>query len=160
MNGSYVIIRQSDGVCTNRVLWDGISNWQPNPGYLAIFDNDGVVQINDTLPDVNDLNSVIRYNPPLTRDQELQIFQGILNQGYTDSSTGIKLKADQTSINWFTSQITALKEGIDLGAITNDTIQSVWDYDDVEHKLTVLEIRQLLFRFSIYITQIFAQYAP
>lgn len=36
---TYAIINQ-DGICINRVLWDGASDWEPPSGCTAVYDPD------------------------------------------------------------------------------------------------------------------------
>lgn len=80
--------------------------------------------------------------------------------GYEDADTGIKLKTTQAAQDKFTSLITMLQEGLALGVITNDSNQVIWNYDNQPITLTVLQIRQLLFRYGIYCKTFFDEYAP
>lgn len=38
-------ILNSEGVCVNRVLWDGLSDWQPPDGCSVVLDEDGLYPI-------------------------------------------------------------------------------------------------------------------
>ena len=96
-NDQYAIIRNSDGLCTNRTHWDGVTSheetydtglmdnqdppqsimatrwvgWTPPDGCSAVLDNDGMVSIGDTLPDITNLASIIKQDTRPTVDQLL-----------------------------------------------------------------------------------------
>lgn len=40
MSNKYFVVRETDDVIVNIVMWDGVSPWKPNPGqYLEPFEN-------------------------------------------------------------------------------------------------------------------------
>lgn len=41
---TYAVLNQN-GICVNRVLWDGITEWQPPEGHTAISDPDNLYPI-------------------------------------------------------------------------------------------------------------------
>ncbi len=88
------------------------------------------------------------------------LWAAFLEDGWTDPTTGIKLRTTVDSRDAFAGFITMLQEGIDLGAITNASPTSIWDYNDTERQMTVLEARQLLFRYGIAWKTAFDTYAP
>ena len=36
MSNRWLVVRESDGVCTNAVVWDGVSKWSPPAGEVAL----------------------------------------------------------------------------------------------------------------------------
>jgi hypothetical protein len=83
-----------------------------------------------------------------------------LQEGFTDPVTNVKLKTTVDAQRWFTSMAISVREAIDLGAITNDTQQVIWDFNEQPQTLTTLEIRQVLLRYAAYCQEIFNLYKP
>lgn len=78
----------------------------------------------------------------------------------TDSVTGISLKANRQARNDFIGQATLLREAVDAGVIEPTAMQSIWDASEVEHTLTVAEMRALLLRYGIAWQAAFNALAP
>lgn len=91
---------------------------------------------------------------------QLASYQSALDNGFTDPVLGVKLKTTKHAQEMFTALITMLQEGISLGLITNDTLQVIWDYNDQPQELSVLQIRQMLFRYGMHCKTFFDSYAP
>jgi len=89
-----------------------------------------------------------------------EIWQNKLAEGYLDVPSGIKLKTTMDAQSLFTSMVALVKEGLDMSALTNDTNVSIWDYNGVEQSMTVLAMRQLLFRYGLYCKSIFDAFKP
>jgi hypothetical protein len=54
-------ILNADGICINRILWDGESNWQPPDGCTAVPDSDNLHPIQQepqSEPEVDPLASL------------------------------------------------------------------------------------------------------
>jgi hypothetical protein len=89
-----------------------------------------------------------------------ELYQTAIESGYLDETTGVKLKTTKHAQEMFTALVTMLQEGISLGLITNDTLQVIWDFNNEPVTLTVLQIRQLLFRYGMHCKTFFDDYAP
>lgn len=72
----------------------------------------------------------------------------------------IELKANRQARNDFIGQATLLREAIDAGLLTNESVTSIWDRSNVEHTLTVAECRTLLVRYGILWHNSFNELAP
>jgi hypothetical protein len=92
--------------------------------------------------------------------EQIASYVDALDSGYIDSETGITLKTTAHAQAMFTSMVTMLQEGLCLGVITNSTEQVIWNFDNEPVTLTVLEIRQLLFRYGMHCKNFFDLYAP
>ncbi len=99
-------------------------------------------------------------DPEADYKAQLQSYESALNDGWTDDVTGVKLKTTKHAQEMFTGLVTMLQEGISLGLITNDTEQVIWNYDNEPVTLTVLQIRQILFRYGMHCKSFFDEYAP
>lgn len=99
-------------------------------------------------------------DPQADLKTQLASYLAALDDGYADELTGIKLKTNQKAQTAFTSLVTMLQEGLSLGAITNDTPQTIWNYNDEPVVLTTLQVRQLLFRYGLHCKAFFDDYAP
>lgn len=99
-------------------------------------------------------------DPKASQKSQLAAFQSALNEGFTDPVLNIKLKTTDRAQEMFTKFITMIQEGLSLGLITNDTLQVVWDYNDQPRQLSVLQIRQMLFRYGIHCKTFFDDLAP
>ncbi len=73
---------------------------------------------------------------------------------------GIKLKSSEKARSLFSDQINLFRELIDAGTITLNTQWSIWDADNIEHKLTVGEVKELLAQYGIAWYQMYVKYAP
>lgn len=78
----------------------------------------------------------------------------------TDPTLGIALKANRQARNDFIGQATLLREAVDAGVLTNASAVSIWDANEVEHILTVAEVRALLLRYGIAWQSAFNALAP
>jgi len=99
-------------------------------------------------------------DPGAAEKEQLAFYQDALDGGYVDQITGVKLKTTTKAQSAFTSLITMIQEGLSLGAITNDTQQTIWDYDNQPVQLTTLQVRQLMFRYGLHCKAFFDNYAP
>lgn len=99
-------------------------------------------------------------NPNAAAEQQAENYKAALESGYTDEVTGVKLKTTHKAQRDFTSLVTMIQEGLSLGAITNDTPQTIWNYSDEPVVLTTLQVRQLLFRYGLHCKAFFDDYAP
>lgn len=91
---------------------------------------------------------------------EYIVWQNVQNEGYVDQITNIKLKTTIAAQTRFASMIVLVKEAIDLGFITNDSNQTIYDYNEQPHTMTTMELRQLMLRYGLYCKYIFDEYAP
>jgi hypothetical protein len=91
---------------------------------------------------------------------EVNAWQIALTAGYFDADTGIKLKTTPNAQQQFTAFSALMREGLELGAISNETMQTVWDYSDASHQLTTLQTRGLLFRYGVHCKTLFDALAP
>lgn len=91
---------------------------------------------------------------------QLASYQSALDAGFTDPILGVKLKTTKHAQEMFTALVTMLQEGITLQLITNDTEMAIWNYADEPVELTVLQIRQMLFRYGMHCKTFFDDYAP
>lgn len=92
--------------------------------------------------------------------QRVAQWEAFLADGWTDSITGIKLATDTSARSKFTSYAAYLRDQLDLGKMTNDTLIQIWDFDGNPHTLTVLQCRNLLADWGTNWLSNYAQYAP
>lgn len=88
------------------------------------------------------------------------IYSAKQSDGYLDSTTGIKLKTTDAAQTSFTKFVTLTMLAMQAGAITAATVQSIWDYDNVEHALPTGQLLALMLRYGLYCSTMFTQYAP
>lgn len=96
----------------------------------------------------------------LTYREQIASYESAQSDGYTDQITGVKLKTTTKAQSAFTSLVTMIQEGLSLGAITNDTQQTIWDFNNQPVVLTTLQVRQLMFRYGLHCKSFFDDYAP
>lgn len=87
-------------------------------------------------------------------------YASALSDGYQDADTGIKLKTTQKAQRDFVAMSALMREGLDLGEISDSTEVTLWDYENNPRIMTTLEARKLLFRYGIYCKSFFDEYAP
>jgi hypothetical protein len=99
-------------------------------------------------------------DPQADYKAQIASYEAALNNGFTDPILGVKLKTTKHAQEMFTALVTMLQEGINLQLITNDTEMVIWNYADEPVELTVLQIRQMLFRYGMYCKGFFDEFAP
>lgn len=99
-------------------------------------------------------------NPPAQPEDTTAEWEQFLAGSITDPVTGIALKASFKARNDFVGQVTMIREALDAGFLTPETVDSIWDANNVEHSLAVAEIRGILLRYGFQWHQAFKQLAP
>lgn len=117
--------------------------------------------------------AIVQYEaPPIQDGQALQptetITEAELHRGwlivdvpiekgpvYSDPDEHVELDASPAAQARFTSLIALIREGIDFGALNNDSPQEIRDVNGVPHTLSVLRIRALMLRYGLYCKALF-----
>lgn len=89
-----------------------------------------------------------------------EIWADKLAGGWTDPVSGIKLKTNEAARNLFIGQFVLIQAGIMGGKIQPTDNRSIWDADEVEHKLSAYEILELLGRYGAAWEGMFNKFAP
>jgi hypothetical protein len=76
---------------------------------------------------------------------------------YLDPIEQIHLDASPAAQARFTSLVALIREGLDFGALTNDSKQEIRDVHGVTHSLSVLRIRALMLRYGLHCKALFDQ---
>lgn len=77
-----------------------------------------------------------------------------------DISTGIEIEANEAVRNLLTGQLVMVTTALNLGAITINTPQDIWDAFGVKHTMTTLELISLILRHGAAWQAMFAEFAP
>jgi len=72
-------------------------------------------------------------------------------QGWPDPETGIHLAVDERSQQLFTGLAGLIRDELELGVRTQDTLESIWDAAGVEHSLPTSTLRSLLVRYGRFL---------
>ena len=99
-------------------------------------------------------------SPRTPPPSQAQIYAAQLAAGYTDEATGIKLKTTEQAQSKFTQGLVLIARALDAGQLTDESTFSIWDFDNVEHVLTVADYRALILRYGLFCQQLFNVYAP
>jgi len=91
---------------------------------------------------------------------QAQIYDTKLAEGYTDATTGFKLKATEYAQTKFGQDYVRIDAKIKMGAIAASDLQVFWDIENVEHSLPANDLLALLIRYSDYCATLFGLYAP
>lgn len=83
-----------------------------------------------------------------------------LAEGYTDATTGKKLKTTESAQAEFTKQNSLYELALKKGAVTESTEVTFWDFEDNPHVLTLSEYQNLLLRYGLYCQYLYANFAP
>jgi hypothetical protein len=97
---------------------------------------------------------VIEPSPPTDQEIWEEKLAGVITVG------GIDLKASINSRDTFTGQFTLLSAARQMGYIQGDSIQSIWDANNVEHKFTTDQLLGILLSYGFEWQKMFADYAP
>lgn len=81
-------------------------------------------------------------------------------KGYTDSVTGLTYWLDDQSIYLRGGKLAMLNTALASGAITGDTIQTVWDKSNQPHEMKTSDYIALILRMGAYYEQLYATYCP
>lgn len=106
----------------------------------------------------SDAKPIVVDAPPEALDQS--IWLGKLAAGWVDPDTGIKLKTTEPARILFSDAMVLMREELDAGEITGETLRPIWDYDEQMHVLKVNDLRALLRRYGNAWQQMFAEFAP
>ena len=112
-----------------------------------------VSQLQDVLSQMQvKLNGVLELKP------EIMPYDNALAAGYTDETTGIKLRADSTAQRKFTSQLLILRTAVEYaGAPTNMPVQ-IWDYNGAVQSLPFTDYVGLMLRFGMWVAAVEARF--
>ena len=91
--------------------------------------------------------------------QEQKIIQDSINAGYSVSPEGFVLGLGDIDRSLFTQMISLIREALDLGLITNDTLQTITDIDNKEMTLSTLRFRQIMVGYGMYYKGLWDQMA-
>lgn len=78
------------------------------------------------------------------------LFKEKINAGYVVLPENITICLLDHSRTLFTQMLSLVKEALDLGLITNDTIQTISDKDGQKHEITTLRFRQIMVQYGFY----------
>lgn len=78
----------------------------------------------------------------------------------TINVNGLELKASINSRDTFTGQFVLLSSAKQMGYIQGDSIQSIWDANNIEHHFTVDELLGILLTYGFKWSELFNLYAP
>lgn len=76
---------------------------------------------------------------------------------YRDPIEGTELDTSPAAQSRFTSLVALIREGLDFGALTNESKQEIRDVHGVTHSLTVVRIRALMLRYGLHCKALFDQ---
>lgn len=96
---------------------------------------------------------------PIQPSEYTQQYQGILSGGYLDATTGIRLKATVDDQTRYGLALLLSNEGISKGIISGETVQSIWDFNEVEHTMTTSNLKDLILRYGLWCRTMFNLYA-
>jgi hypothetical protein len=82
-------------------------------------------------------------DPQAESKTQAENYAAALTGGYLDETLGVRLKTTQKAQRDFVAMAMLIREGLELGLISNDTMQTIWNFDNEPVELTVLQIRQL-----------------
>lgn len=94
---------------------------------------------------------------PLTQQE---IYDRHLAAGYVDATTGLKLKCTEYAQAKFTQLVTLLSTALAAGAVQPTDLQTIFDFDNTEHELSVADLLALLLRYGTHCAQLFRDHAP
>jgi hypothetical protein len=78
-------------------------------------------------------------------------------KAYADPVEGIEIDTSPSAQTRFTSLVALIREGLDFGALTNESNQEIRDVHGVVHVLPVLRIRALMLRYGLHCKALFDQ---
>lgn len=105
-----------------------------------------------------DAKPIVVEPPPEVSEQVVWLEK--LLGGWVDPDTGIKLKTNESARILFSDAMGLMREELDAGEITGETLRPIWDYDEQMHVLKVNDLRSLLRRYGKAWQQMFAEFAP
>lgn len=76
-------------------------------------------------------------------------------KAYVDPVEGIEIDTSPAAQSRFTSLVALIREGLDFGALTNESKQEIRDIHGGTHSLTVLRIRALMLRYGLHCKALF-----
>lgn len=82
-------------------------------------------------------------------EKRKNIFQ-IIDQGFYVQPEEFYLAMGDNDRAMFSQMLSLVKEALELGLITNDTIQTIADKDGQKHQLTTLRFRQIMVAYGFY----------
>lgn len=82
--------------------------------------------------------------------QQIQAIRDQINAGYTVDPEGFILGLSDADRGAFTQMLALIKEALDLGLISNDTMQTIADKSGQKHQITTLRFRQIMVAYGFY----------
>lgn len=94
----------------------------------------------------------------ITPKAEKEIWEEKLSGGI--DINGLLLKASIEARDAFTGQFVLLSAAKQMNLIQGDTVQSIWDANNLEHKFTVDQLLGILLLYGFQWNAMFVEYAP
>lgn len=138
----------------------------PNPHTLASVsnvDNGGELMSESAFSAWRDAELANGWTPaplPEPAPSDSEVWAEWLTGTITDPVSGIALKCSIAARDAFVGQVALIREALDAGVLTGADTMSVWDAANVEHILTITDLRALLLRYGIAWQTAFNQLAP
>ena len=84
------------------------------------------------------------------REIKTNKFQGYISQGFLVSPENFVLGLDENDRAAFSQMLSLIKEALDLGLITNESVQTISDKNGQKHQLLTLRFRQVMVAYGFY----------
>lgn len=149
------------------------AKWQPSPIYakmvagwpVALSDVDffGRTRIFASLGEYEKYiqdNAALKPAVIPSQPDDADVWAKKLDDGWTDPVSGIKLRTDKGAKTMFAEMIVWIREGLDLGQLTEDMMTPIYDYYSKPHNLTIRQIRELMFRYGLAWKTMYDEVAP
>lgn len=136
---------------------------EPTSGFYRVRLANGEVQAFPARGEATRANAVadiVDNPPPPAPPPQDQIYADHLAAGFDDPVTGIKFKTVERAQAKFGRMCTLIDLATNQGAMSADSVVTLFDYSEAQHELTVAEFRALMLRYGIYCKQLFDQFAP
>lgn len=82
--------------------------------------------------------------------QQIQAIHDQIATGYTVEPENFVLGLSDADRGAFTQMLALTKEALDLGLMTNDTVQTIADKSGQKHQLTTLRFRQIMVAYGMF----------
>jgi chaperonin cofactor prefoldin len=112
-----------------------------------------VSQLNDVLGQMQ-----VKLQGALELKPEIMPYDNALAAGYTDETTGIKLRADSTAQRKFTSQLLILRTAVEYGGAPTNMPVQIWDYNGAVQSLSFTDYVGLMLRFGVWVAAVEARF--
>jgi hypothetical protein len=96
----------------------------------------------------------------VTEKTPQELYEAQLAKGYTDPTTGIKLKTTEHAQAKFGQLATLLSAALSAGAVAPSAPHRIYDFSEAEHNLPTVELMALLLRYGFFCAQLFIDHAP